>query len=104
MLSKIYKITLILCLATFHQNISYSKSFNEKNVYNYFSALVSYENGDNELAIKYFGSTKTILKDYPLKLIMPFSKNWYSKNCINKTTLCSLYRIKWITPKARDTS
>ena len=32
----------------------------------YFSALVSHENGDDELAIKYFNSTKSIIRNYPI--------------------------------------
>ena len=42
-----------------------NKNFNQRYLSNYFSALVSHENGDNELAIKYFNSTKSILRDYP---------------------------------------
>ena len=44
---------------------SENQNFNHRYLSNYFSALVSHENGDNELAIKYFDSTKSILRDYP---------------------------------------
>ena len=66
MLSKIYKITLILCLATFHQNISYSKSFNEKNVYNYFSALVSLDKNKSIESLKYFNYSKKLKESHHL--------------------------------------
>ena len=42
-----------------------NKNFNQRYLSNYLSALVSYENGDNELAVKYFNSTKSIIRKYP---------------------------------------
>ncbi len=42
-----------------------NKNFNPRYLSNYFSAQVSHKNGDNELAINYFNSTKVILRDYP---------------------------------------
>ena len=41
MLSKIYKIILSLLLVFFYQNIAYPKNFDEINLHNYFSALIS---------------------------------------------------------------
>lgn len=69
MLVRILKVLFISHLFLYHSSV-FSKStennnFNQRYLSNYFSALVSYENGANELAIKYFDSTKSILRDYP---------------------------------------
>ena len=63
------KILFIFLTFLYHSSV-FSKptdnnNFNQRYLSNYFSALVSHENGDNEIAIKYFDSTKSILKDYP---------------------------------------
>ena len=65
MLSKIYKITLSLFLVFFYQNIVYSKTFDEKNVYNYFSALVSFEKNKNIESLSYFNSSKKLKESHP---------------------------------------
>ena len=57
MLLKIYKTILLLCLVVFCQNITYSKTFDEKNVYNYFSALVSLEKNESIESLNYFNSS-----------------------------------------------
>ncbi len=69
MLVRIIKILFII-ITFFYNSSAFSKinennNFNQRYLSNYFSALVSYKNGDNELAIKYFNSTKSILRDYP---------------------------------------
>ena len=65
-----FRILFIIIVFLYHSS-SFSKTvesqkFNQRYLSNYFSALVSHENGDNALAIKYFDSTKTILRNYPL--------------------------------------
>ena len=77
MLSKIYKITLILFLVFFYQNIVYSKTFDEKNVYNYFSALVSLEKNKSIESLYYFNSSKELkeshqsyIKKYVFSLVL----------------------------------
>jgi len=65
MLSKIYKITLLLFFVFFYQNIVYSKTFDEKNVYNYFSALVSLEKNKNIKSLNYFNSSKELKELHP---------------------------------------
>ena len=65
MLSKIYKVTLLLCLVFFYQNIAYSKTFDKKNVYNYFSALVSLEKNKNIKSLNYFNSSKELKESHP---------------------------------------
>jgi len=69
MLVRILKILFIFLLFLYHSSVfsksTESNNFNQRYLSNYFSALVSHENGDNELAVKYFDSTKSILGDYP---------------------------------------
>ena len=65
MLSKIYKITLLLFFVFFYQNIVYSKTFDEKNVYNYFSALISLEKNQNIKSLNYFNSSKELKESHP---------------------------------------
>ena len=65
MLSKIYKITLLLFFVFFYQNIVYSKTFDEKNVYNYFSALISLEKNQNIKSLNYFNSSKKLKESHP---------------------------------------
>ena len=65
MLSKIYKITLLLFLVFFYQNIVYSKTFDGKNVYNSFSALVSLEKNKNIKSLNYFNSSKELKESHP---------------------------------------
>ena len=69
MLVRILKILFIFIAFLYHSSTfsksTESKNFNQRYLSNYFSALVSHENGDNQLTIKYFNSTKSILKDYP---------------------------------------
>ena len=64
MLSKICKITLLFFLVFFLKNPAYTKSFEEKNVYNYFSALVSVENNDNIESLNYFNLSKELKESH----------------------------------------
>ncbi len=65
MLSKICKITLLLLLVFFYQNIAYSKNFDEKNLHNYFSALISLEKNQSIKSINYFNSSKELKESHP---------------------------------------
>ncbi len=81
MVTKIYKI-IFFCLFVFYQNISHSKSlespvFNEKNLYNYFSALVALDKNQNYESLKFFNSSKYLkeshesyIKKYIFSLIL----------------------------------
>ena len=76
MVSKIYKI-IFFCLIIFYQNVSNSKSFDEKNVYNYFSALVAQDNNNIYESLKFFDSSKHLkeshqsyIKKYLFSLIL----------------------------------
>tara|TARA_Y100001970_G_scaffold269395_1_gene361834 strand:+ start:8375 stop:10054 length:1680 start_codon:yes stop_codon:yes gene_type:complete len=66
---RIFKILIIIIAFLYHSSVfskpTENKNFNQRYLSNYFSALISHENGDNELAIKYFDLTKIFLKDYP---------------------------------------
>ena len=60
-LIKIFFI-VIIC---FYQSTAYSKTndkseFNHKYLSNYFSALISYDNQNNQKALKYFNLSKTL--------------------------------------------
>ena len=65
MISKIYKITHLLFLIFFYQSIAYSKTFDQKNVHNYFSALVSLEKNKSIESINYFKSSKELKESHP---------------------------------------
>ena len=96
MLTKFIKIFFILILILYHSS-TFSKTnennnFNQRYLSNYFSALVSHENGDNDLAIKYFNSTKSILKDHPSyfdKYIQSLVLNGNVQEAINQIKLFS---------------
>ena len=66
MLIKFFKYILILLL---YQSPLYSKSknlndFNTRYLSNYFSGIVAYKNGDNPNALKFFRSSKILIKQH----------------------------------------
>jgi len=66
MLIKFFKFVLILL---FYQSPLYSKSktlndFNSRYLSNYFSGIVAYHNGDNSNALKFFRSSKFLIKQH----------------------------------------
>ena len=66
MLIKFFKFALILL---FYQSPLYSKSktlndFNSQYLSNYFSGIVAYENGNNSKALKFFKSSKFLIKQH----------------------------------------
>ncbi len=67
MFNKILKFISILIL--FYQNPSFSKStsfsdFNSKDLSNYFSGIVAFENKNNTRALKFFNSSKNLIKEH----------------------------------------
>ena len=71
MLSKFFKFILLLLLI--YQNPLYSKSnslnkFNSDNFINYFSGIVAYENKENLKALKFFKSSRFLIKNNELYL------------------------------------
>jgi len=64
MLNKLIKLLLVLGVS--YQTLGYSKSasfneFNSKDLSNYFSGIIAYENRDNSDALKFFNSSKVLL-------------------------------------------
>ncbi|MDC1140199.1 hypothetical protein OAT04_04975 [Candidatus Pelagibacter sp.] len=79
MLIKFFKFALILL---FYQSPLYSKSktlndFNSRHLSNYFSGIVAYDNNDNSQALKFFKSSKYLIKKH----------NSYLENYINTLVL-----------------
>ena len=79
MLIKLFKFILILL---FYQGPLYSKSnslndFNSHHLSNYFSGIVAYDNNDNSKALKFFKSSKHLIKKH----------NSYLKNYVNALVL-----------------
>ena len=64
MVSKINKIIFVF-LIFFYQNVSYSKNFDEKNIYNYFSALVLLDKNKPVESLNYFNSSKQLKESHP---------------------------------------
>ena len=52
-------------LIFFYQNTSYSKNFDEKNVDNYFSALISLNENKSYESLKYFNLSKKLKEYHP---------------------------------------
>ena len=91
MVTKIYKI-IFFCLFVFYQNISHSKSlespvFNEKNLYNYFSALVALDKNQNYKSLKFFNSSKYLKEShesYIKKYIFSLIQSGKIKKAVNE--------------------
>ena len=60
------KTCLFLFIFLFYQSVLHSKSisFDPKDLSNYFSGIVAYENKDNSLALDFFNSSKTLIKTH----------------------------------------
>jgi len=70
MLVKFFKFILILLI---YQSPLYSKNntlndFNSRFLSNYFSGIVAYENSDNSQALKFFNSSKFLIKQHEIYL------------------------------------
>ena len=71
MLNKLIK--LFVFIGIFYQTPGYSKSasfyeFNSRDLSNYFSGVIAYENRDNSDALKFFNSSKVLLDKHDLYL------------------------------------
>ena len=76
-----FKIIIILCSILYQTGV-YSKTaeineFNQKFLSNYFSALISYDNQNNDNALKFFKASKFLiqkhdnfLKEYVFSLVL----------------------------------
>jgi tetratricopeptide (TPR) repeat protein len=66
-------IKLLVILGTFYQTSAYSKSasfneFNSRDLTNYFSGIIAFENSDNSDALKFFNASKILLNKHDLYL------------------------------------
>ena len=71
MFNKLIKLLVIIGL--FYQTTAYSKSdsfneFNSKDLTNYFSGIIAFENRDNSNALKFFKASKILLNKHDLYL------------------------------------
>ena len=67
MFNKLIKILVIL--GAFYQTLAYSKSasfneFNSRDLTNYFSGIIAYENKDNTDALKFFNASKILINKH----------------------------------------
>ena len=91
MLSKIFKLVSII-IFFLYQNSLYSKTttdvdFNPKYLSNYLSALLAYDNQNNNEAIKYFNSSKNLIKKHDKflkKYVFSLVLNGQVKNAIKQ--------------------
>ena len=62
-------LNFFFIIALFYQSTSYSKStslenFNSKDLSNYFSGIIAYENQNNSKALKFFNLSKVLLNKH----------------------------------------
>ena len=92
------KILFIFLTFLYHSSV-FSKptdnnNFNQRYLSNYFSAIVSYDNKDNELSLKYFDSTKSIFRDHP-----KFFDKYISNLVLNNKVREAIKQIKFFKSK-----
>ena len=92
------KILFIFLTFLYHSSV-FSKptdnnNFNQRYLSNYFSAIVSYDNKDNELSLKYFDSTKSIFRDHP-----KFFDKYISNLVLNNKVKEAIKQIKFFKSK-----
>ena len=66
-------IKILVILSVFYQTPVYSKSasfneFNSRDLSNYFSGIIAFENKDNSDALKFFNAAKILLNKHDLYL------------------------------------
>ena len=99
MFNKLLKLLVISVI--FYQTPVYSKSasfneFNSRDLSNYFSGIVAFENRDNSDALKFFNSSKVLLKKHDLYL----KRYVYSLVLDRRRTKGALHRLSlfWLFP------
>ena len=111
----IFKIFLLISIVYHsysYSNTSENKNFNHRYLSNYFSALLSYDNKNNDQALKYFNSSKYLLnrheqflKKYVFSLVengqvlkainqIKYSKNINNTQFFEASLLMAVDRIK----------
>ena len=93
MLVKFLKI-FFLIFFLFYQNILYSKitnnvQFKSKNLSSYLSALISFENDDNDSALKFFNSSKSLMDEHDI-----FLKNYIKSLIIEGQVSKAINQVK----------
>ena len=101
MLIRYLKVLFILIIFLYHSSVfsksSENNNFNQRYLSDYFSALVSYDNNDNELAIKYFDQTKSILRDR-----QEFFDTYISNLVLNNKVREAINQIKFFKSKNNE--
>tara|TARA_B100000579_G_scaffold229394_1_gene187805 strand:- start:844 stop:2532 length:1689 start_codon:yes stop_codon:yes gene_type:complete len=64
LLKIIFFLSFILYHSTTYSKATVSNNFNQKYLSNYFSGLLSYDNQQNDLALKFFESSKPLIKKH----------------------------------------
>ena len=67
MFHKIFKLFIVIFLSyqsTLHSKSTSFDNFNSKDLSNYFSGIVAFENANNPDALKFFNFSKTLLKKH----------------------------------------
>ena len=98
MLTKHFKI-LIFLLILFYPSSLYSKNtdnndFNSKNLFNYFSALISYDNQKNTEALKFFNSSKYLINRHE-----PYLKKYITSLVIEGKVNRAIQELKYFIDK-----
>jgi len=98
MLTKHFKI-LIFLLILFYQSSLYSKNtdnndFNSKDLSNYFSALISYDNQKNTEALKFFNSSKYLINRHE-----PYLKKYITSLVIEGKVNRAIQELKYFIDK-----
>ena len=101
MIFRILKILFLFLIFLYHTSV-FSKStvdnnFNQRYLSHYFSALVSYDNHENEQALKYFNSTKSILRDHT-----EFFDKYVSNLVLNNKVQEAINQIKFFKSKNNE--
>ena len=73
-------IKLLVILGIFYQTSSYSKSasfneFNSRDLSNYFSGIIAFENRDNSDALKFFNASKILINKHDSYLLIVYQRN-----------------------------
>ena len=98
MLTKHFKILTFL-LILFYQSSLYSKNtdnndFNSKDLFNYFSALISYDNQKNTEALKFFNSSKYLINRHE-----PYLKKYITSFVIEGKVNRAIQELKYFIDK-----
>ena len=88
------KIKFVLILLLFYQSPAYSKSttfynFDSKNLSNYFSGIIAFENKDNSNALDFFQSSKVLISKHN-----PYLKRYVSSLVLENKILQAINIVR----------